>query len=96
MTRTVLFNCPIKAEIRAVDSHSDLRIFVIVMIIVIIILLLQVYTFSVDIVPNHQRYLDITRRVTRRYFTQFFAVTLDTITFCLIHVRQLTSLARAA
>ena len=33
MTRTVLFNCPIKAEIRAVDGQSDLRIiFVIVMI----------------------------------------------------------------
>ena len=26
MTRTVLFNCPIKAEIRAVDIQSDLRI----------------------------------------------------------------------
>ena len=26
MTRTVLFNCPINAEIRAVDSQSDLRI----------------------------------------------------------------------
>ena len=26
MTRTVLFNCPIKAEIRAVDSQSDLSI----------------------------------------------------------------------
>ena len=29
---TVLLNCPIKAEIRAVDSQSDLTIFVIVMI----------------------------------------------------------------
>ena len=27
MTRTVLLNCPIKAEIRAVDNQSDLRIF---------------------------------------------------------------------
>ena len=26
MTRIVVFNCPIKAEIRAVDSQSDLRI----------------------------------------------------------------------
>ena len=26
MTCTVLFNCPIKAEIRAVDGQSDLRI----------------------------------------------------------------------
>ena len=26
MMRTVLFNCPIKAEIWAVDSQSDLRI----------------------------------------------------------------------
>ena len=26
MTCTVLFNCPIKAEFRAVDSQSDLRI----------------------------------------------------------------------
>ena len=26
MTRTVLFNCPIKAEIRAVDSQSGLTI----------------------------------------------------------------------
>ena len=26
MARTILFNCPIKAEIRAVDSQSDLRI----------------------------------------------------------------------
>ena len=25
MARTVLFNCPIRAEIRAVDSQSDLR-----------------------------------------------------------------------
>ena len=25
MTRTVLLNCPIDAEIRAVDSQSDLR-----------------------------------------------------------------------
>ena len=25
MTRTVLLNCPIKAEITAVDSQSDLR-----------------------------------------------------------------------
>ena len=37
MTRTVQLNCPIKAEIRAVDSQSDLRIFVIVMIIVEIV-----------------------------------------------------------
>ena len=27
MARTVLLNCPIKAEIRAVDSQSDLTIF---------------------------------------------------------------------
>ena len=27
MTRTVQLNCPIKDEIRAVDSQSDLRIF---------------------------------------------------------------------
>ena len=26
MARTVLLNCPIKAEIRAVDNQSDLRI----------------------------------------------------------------------
>ena len=26
MTRTVLLNCPIKAEIRAIDSQSDLTI----------------------------------------------------------------------
>ena len=26
MTRTVLLNCPIKAEIRAADSQSDLTI----------------------------------------------------------------------
>ena len=26
MARTIQFNCPIKAEIRAVDSQSDLRI----------------------------------------------------------------------
>ena len=26
MTRAVLFNCPIKAEIKAVDSQSDLRL----------------------------------------------------------------------
>ena len=32
MTRIVLLNYPIKAEIRAGDSQSDLRIFVIVMI----------------------------------------------------------------
>ena len=39
MARTVLLNCPIKAEIRAVDSLSDLsrfENFVIVMIIIII------------------------------------------------------------
>ena len=34
MTRTVLLNCPIKAEIRAVDSQSDFDNFVIVMIII--------------------------------------------------------------
>ena len=39
MTRTVLLNCPIKTEIRAVDSQSDL-IFVIVMIIIIIIIII--------------------------------------------------------
>ena len=38
MTRTVLLNCPIKTEIRAFDSQSDL-IFVIVMIIIIIIIM---------------------------------------------------------
>ena len=32
MTRTVLFNCPIKAEIRVVDSQSDLRILLYIMI----------------------------------------------------------------
>ena len=37
MMRTVLSNCPIKAEIRAVESQSDLRIFDIVMIINIIV-----------------------------------------------------------
>ena len=26
MARTVILNCPIKAEIRAVDNQSDLRI----------------------------------------------------------------------
>ena len=31
MTRTVLLNCPIKAEIRAVDSQSDLRILLVVL-----------------------------------------------------------------
>ena len=41
MTRTVLLNCPIKTEIRAVDSQSDL-IFVIVMIIIIIIIIIMV------------------------------------------------------
>ena len=39
MTRTVLLNCPIKTEIRAVDSQSDL-IFVIAMIIIIIIIII--------------------------------------------------------
>ena len=33
MTRTVLFNCPIKAEIRAVDSQSDLRILLFIVMI---------------------------------------------------------------
>ena len=38
MTRTVQLNCPIKAEIRVVDSHSDFFInFLIVMIRIIII-----------------------------------------------------------
>ena len=32
MPRIVLLNCPIKAEIRAVDRQSDLTIFFIVMI----------------------------------------------------------------
>ena len=32
MTHTILFNCPIKVEIRTVARQSDLRIFVIVMI----------------------------------------------------------------
>ena len=43
MMRTVQLNCPIKAEIRAVDSQSDLQSlysFVIVIVIIIITLLL--------------------------------------------------------
>ena len=36
MTRTFLLNYPIKAEIRAVDSQSDLTVLFIVMIIIII------------------------------------------------------------
>ena len=39
MARTVLLNCPIKAEIRAVESQSDLTIFFIVMIMIIIIII---------------------------------------------------------
>ena len=35
MTRTVLLHCPISAEIRTVDSQSDLRNFVIVIITVV-------------------------------------------------------------
>ena len=40
MTRTVQLNCLIKAEIRAVDSQSDLRILFIAMIIIIIIIII--------------------------------------------------------
>ena len=29
MTRTVMLNCPIKAEIRAFDSQTDVRIFIV-------------------------------------------------------------------
>ena len=39
MTRTVLLNCPIKTEIRAVDCQSDFDNFVIVMVIIIIIVI---------------------------------------------------------
>ena len=40
MTRTVLFNCPIKAEIRAVDSQSDLRILLLLLLSLLLLLLL--------------------------------------------------------
>ena len=49
MTRTVLLNCPIKTEIRAVDSQSDL-IFVIVMIIIIIIIIITIIIMVIIII----------------------------------------------
>ena len=42
MTRTVQLDFPIKPEIRAVDSQSDLRIFVIVMIIFVVIVVMAI------------------------------------------------------
>ena len=36
MTRTVMLNCPRKAEIRAFDSQTDLRIFIAVAVMIII------------------------------------------------------------
>ena len=41
MTRTVLLNCPIKAEIRTVDSQSDLRILVLIRSEIILIIKLK-------------------------------------------------------
>ena len=49
MTRTVLLNCPIKTEIRAVDSQSDL-IFVIVMIIIMIIIIIIIIMVIIIII----------------------------------------------
>ena len=40
MTSTVLLNCPIKAEIRTVDSQSDLTIMIIIIIIMITIIII--------------------------------------------------------
>ena len=51
MTRTVLLNCPIKTEIRAVDSQSDL-IFVIVMIIIIIIIIIIIMVIIIIIIAE--------------------------------------------
>ena len=51
MTRTVLLNCPIKTEIRAVDSQSDL-IFVIVMIIIIIIIIIIIMVIIIIIIAG--------------------------------------------
>ena len=45
MTRTVLLNCPINAEIRAVDSQSDLR-FCYSFSVLYIILLMVPSTYS--------------------------------------------------
>ena len=51
MTRTVLLNCPIKTEIRAVDSQSDL-IFVIVMIIIMIIIIIIIMVIIIIIIAE--------------------------------------------
>ena len=40
MIRTVLLNCPIKAEIRAVDTQSDLTILLYIVKIIIIIIII--------------------------------------------------------
>ena len=40
MTRTVLLNCPIKAEIRTIDSQSDLTIMIIIIIMITIIIII--------------------------------------------------------
>ena len=51
MTRTVLLNCPVKTEIRAVDSQSDL-IFVIVMIIIMIIIIIIIMVIIIIIIAE--------------------------------------------
>ena len=51
MMCTVLFNCPIKAEIRAVDSQSDLTILLyIVMIIIIIMIIIKLTYYEINII----------------------------------------------
>ena len=45
MTRTVLLNCPIKAEIRTVDSQSDLRILVMIRSEIILIIMTRSSVF---------------------------------------------------
>ena len=52
MTRTVFFNCPMKAEIRAVYSQSDLRIcylLVLVLVFVFVFVLVLVLLSSLSL-----------------------------------------------
>ena len=63
MTRTVLLNCPITAEIRAVDSHAiRFENFVMVMIkeIIIIIIIIIIIKYKNEVLrrklPTHQAY----------------------------------------
>ena len=63
MTRSVYFHCPISAEIRTVDSQSDLRIFLIVKIIMIILMITEKETCAFELVPSSRTHCKRTAKV---------------------------------